>query len=220
MTDHELKERAFTKWGAMARTIGSEGKQTAKTIRENSTKLFAQHGYGAVSMRMIADAVGVQVSALYNHFPNKQALLVEVMTSHLSDLLEAYEKAGSRPLEPAKALEEFARFHVRYHIDKPDEVFVAFMELRSLAPESFVTVNALRQSYEQILIAILSLGDGSGDFVVEDTHITAMALLAMLTGPYTWYRDGGRLSPSEIESLYADLALRCVGCAQKEREHV
>jgi len=182
----------------MARTSGSIGSKTAGVIRAQSLALFAQHGYAAVSMRMIADAVGVGASALYNHYPTKQTLLMELLTGHME----------------RDALEQFARFHIRYHIDKPDEVFLSYMELRSLEPENFATLDKLRRKYEGILSDILS------QFPQDDSKVTAMAILGMLTGATTWYKPDGRLNAQEIEDIYARLVLNCVGVPAKEPAHV
>jgi hypothetical protein len=49
---------------------------------------------------------------------------------------------------------------------------------------------------------------------VADVAVTAMALIAMLTGVTTWWQPGGRLGPRDLENLYADLALGAVGAGQ------
>lgn len=193
----------------MARTAGSIAQNTAKTIREKSLGLFAQHGYAAVSMRMIADAVGVQVGSLYNHYPNKQALLVHLLTDHMERLIAAWESQPTAS-DPTTALEQFARFHIRYHITRPDEVFLSYMELRSLEPENFATLDQLRNRYEAFLTTILR------GFDLADRKVTAMAILGMLTGATTWYREGGRLNAEQIEDIYADLVLKCVGETERE----
>lgn len=198
----------------MARTTGSKGQKTAQTIRDESLKLFAQDGYAAVSMRMIADAVGVGVSALYNHYPTKQALLMDLLTKHMQQLLSEWAAFAPNALPAQAALDRFARFHIRYHITRPDEVFLSYMELRSLLPENFEKLDSLRRQYETILTDILK------DLPVADPKITAMAILGMLTGATTWYKPGGRLSAQEIEDIYARLALNCVGQTTKETAHV
>jgi AcrR family transcriptional regulator len=75
----------------LARTAGSVGVETAQRVREAALKLFAARGFAAVSMREIAGEVGVQAAALYNHFPNKQALLADLMRAHMEDLLAAWD---------------------------------------------------------------------------------------------------------------------------------
>ena len=44
----------------------------------------------------------------------------------------------------------------------------------------------------------------------QDAKIAAYAIIAMLTGVNTWYRQGGRLSRAEVGDLYWDMVLRSV----------
>lgn len=195
----------------MARPAGVSGEDTARSIRAHSLKLFARHGYDAVSMRAIAQAVGVQAGALYQYYENKQQLLVALLRGHMDELLAAWDAERVADEAPAAALERFARFHVRYHITRADEVFLSYMELRALEPAGFALVESLRRKYEGELKAILAGGAAAGVFVIEEAHVAAMAILAMLTGVNTWYRRGGRLSQRKIEDIYAAMVLRSVG---------
>lgn len=47
---------------------------TKEKIVWEALELFSARGYGAVSVRDIAGAVGIRESSLYNHFPNKRAI--------------------------------------------------------------------------------------------------------------------------------------------------
>ncbi|MDJ0612687.1 MAG: TetR/AcrR family transcriptional regulator [Rhizobiaceae bacterium] len=194
----------------MARTAGSIGTETAKRVLKEALSLFAHHGYAAVSTRQIAAACGLQVGALYNHFPTKQAILHALMATHLRELLEAVSNARLSN-EPSAALEDFTRFHIRYHIGKPEEVFIAYMELRNLEPEPYAEVMKLRQEYERTLRGILREGQARDVFQIEDVPVTAMSIISMMTGVNTWFRYGGRLSATEIEEIYVNLVLSVVG---------
>lgn len=194
----------------MARKTGSHSEITGPRIRAAAEQLFARHGFAAVSMRQIAAEVGVQAGALYLYTPDKQSLLADLMRSHLDSLLAAYA-ALPQPEGPQARLAQFARFHIGYHIDRPDAVFVAYMELRNLAPENFTEIEALRRRYEDRLEAILQDGRAAGLFRVPDTKLATLALIAMLTGVTNWYREGGRLGRAEVEKIYADMALQAVG---------
>lgn len=194
----------------MARLAGASGKETAERARRAALSLFALHGYAAVSMRDIAGEVGVGAPALYNHFATKQDLLVELMEDHLRDLLGAWRAhpMAAEDADPAEAVEAFTRFHIRFHRDKTDEVFVAYMELRSLERPNFHRIERMRGAYEAHLEAIIARGGEAGAFHAPEPKIAAMALIAMLTGVTHWYRQGGRLSPEAIEDLYVDMARR------------
>lgn len=193
----------------MARTQGSHAQITRPRVRAAALKLIASEGFAAVSMRRIAAEVGVQAGALYNYTPDKQTLLFDIMQEHLSDLLT---KLAAMPVldDPVAALERFTRHHIRYHSERPDEVFIAYMELRNLTDENFARIEALRGAYEDQLETILRVGQGRGVFDVPDAKITTLAVIAMLTGVNTWFREGGRLSLDEVEAVYWAMVQRAV----------
>jgi AcrR family transcriptional regulator len=205
----ELNERS-DKLEAMARTAGSHSQITGPKVRDAARALFARHGYAAVSMRQIAAAVGVQAGALYLYTPDKQTLLFELMKGHMDELLAAWA-AVPRRAAPVDRLEDFVRFHIRFHLDRPEAVFLAYMELRSLEPANFAAVEALRRAYEDELEGILKDGVAAGDFRLPDTRLATRALIAMLTGITTWFRDDGRLTRDGVEELYWEMARRAAG---------
>lgn len=195
----------------MARTTGSHSDITGPRVRSTALRLFANFGYAAVSMRQIASEVGVQAGALYNYTPDKQTLLFELMRVHMEELLDA---AGDDSTKiPVIRLEHFVRFHIAFHRERPDSVFIAYMELRNLTPENFVAIEALRHRYETVLERILKAGVQSGDFDVPDTKIATLALIAMLTGINTWFRTGGRLSLLDVQNQYWDMVRKAVGAS-------
>jgi AcrR family transcriptional regulator len=192
----------------MARTQGSHGDITGPKVRAAALRLFARHGFAAVSMRQIAAEVGVQAGALYLYTADKQTLLFELMKTHLEDLL-----ADWQPPPDAGALaqlQSFVEHHIRYHLDRPDLVFIAYMELRNLEPGNFAVIEGLRRDYEDRLEAILRRGQGEGVFAVDDTKLATMALIAMLTGVTTWYREGGRLGRARVAEIYWDMVRKAV----------
>jgi AcrR family transcriptional regulator len=193
----------------MARTQGSHSGITGPKVRAAARTLFAKHGYAAVSMRQIAAEVGVQAGALYNYTPDKQTLLYDLMKSHMDELLHAYDTETETD-DPVRQLDQFVRFHIRYHSERPDAVFIAYMELRNLSAENFAIIEHLRREYEARLIRILEGGVEQKAFEVTDSRIAAMAVIAMLNGVNTWFREGGRLSMSDVEDLYCGMVQRSV----------
>jgi AcrR family transcriptional regulator len=192
----------------MARTTGSHAGITGPKLRQTALRLFAQHGYAAVSMRQIAQDVGVQAGALYNYTPDKQSLLFELMESHLQELLDRFEdRLGASPDD---RLRHFVAFHLRFHHDRPDAVFIAYMELRNLTSENFARIEALRRRYEMLLETILCDGLKSGAFEVADPRVATRAIIAMLTGVTTWFRSGGLLSLAQIEEQYWQMVRKAV----------
>ncbi|MFC4215917.1 TetR/AcrR family transcriptional regulator [Pseudophaeobacter arcticus] len=193
----------------MARTQGSHSDITGPRIRRAALRLFAQHGYAAVSMRQIAKEVGVQAGALYNYIPDKQSLLHSLMEGHMRELLAAWQEQ-EKPQDALALLEQFVRFHIGFHMQRSDEVFIAYMELRNLSDENFAAIESLRRTYEDALEAVLKQGVEEGQFTLADTKIATLAVIAMLNGVMTWYRSGGRLSLDEVENVYWDMVRKSV----------
>ncbi|MEL6127240.1 MAG: TetR/AcrR family transcriptional regulator [Pseudomonadota bacterium] len=195
----------------MARRSGSSGEKTAIALHDAAVRLFARHGFAAVSMRQIAAEIGVQVGALYLYTADKQALLNDILSGHMEHLLltagETLPVSGS----PAARLEAFVRFHIRYHVLRPEKVFISYMELRNLTEDNFAAIEVLRRRYEDLLEDILKAGKAGRDFHITDTRLTTLAMIAMLTGISTWYKSGGRMTQEEIEAHYLEMVNNMVG---------
>ena len=196
----------------MARKTGSHSDITGPKVREAALRLFAKHGYAAVSMRQIAAEVDVQAGALYLYTPDKQTLLYDLLYSHMGEVLEAW-RAVDCSGTPDQQLEIFARFHIRFHLARPDAVFISYMELRNLDGSNFQRLQTMRKAYEDELEAILIAGQTAGRFKCDDTKLTTMALIAMLNGVLTWYRPDGRLTLDRVEQIYAEMVLKAVRVA-------
>lgn len=165
-------------------------------------------------MRQIAAEVGVQVGALYNYIPDKQTLLFELMRDHMRLLLDSQPQNAHT--DPVAGLRDFLRFHIHFHHDRPDAVFIAYMELRNLEPENFRVIEQMRGEYEKRLLAIIEEGCRQRVFQVEDGKIATLAIIAMLTGVSVWFREGGRLTLTEVEACYRDLVQRALGLVDPE----
>ena len=68
---------------------------TKLKIYEVALRLFAKQGYKATTMRQIAREIGIQQSAIYNHFKSKEAILDAIIeqlsSSYLINIFENKE---------------------------------------------------------------------------------------------------------------------------------
>ena len=194
----------------MARTTGSDGARTEEAIRQAAIDLIAARGFEAMTLRELAEKVGLQAGSIYRYFPSKAQLLVALLVEHLQFLLEQWRLERPVDAGPTEQLRAFVDFHIRSHTLRRREVFVANMELRSLAPDDYRRVVALRKRYEQQLTRILAAGCASGDFTLSDPKVSTFAILAMLTGVGTWFKESGRLGKRELIQMYTRMVLQSV----------
>ena len=91
-----------------------------KEIIDAARTEFAEKGYGAASIRDIAQRCGMSMSALYHYYPGKQDLLKAI----LDEGVEAYFGACERALadagpDPAERLEVLVEAAVLFRADHP-----------------------------------------------------------------------------------------------------
>jgi AcrR family transcriptional regulator len=195
----------------------SKGKKTAKSLLVAARDLFVLNGYAAVSMREIALKLGINAGAIYNHFPSKQEILFRLLEDHMLDLLEQWDilEVERSKLSDLLILRMFVNFHINFHIDKSKEVFLSYMELRSLDQRNFLKISKLRDEYESILQNILVLGKNNKNLDFDDSQITTKAILGTLSSLSHWYHQKGRLGAEDIRKIYWHLIFNSVRTDRK-----
>ena len=70
---------------------------TKEKIFDVSLDLFSKKGYDSVSLREIAEEVGIKKSSIYSHYPSKEAILISIF-EYFTDLFEYDELLNSKEL--------------------------------------------------------------------------------------------------------------------------
>lgn len=71
---------------------------TKEKIFDVALDLFSKKGYDSVSLREIAEEVGIKKSSIYSHYPSKEAILIDIF-EYLRGLFEYDELLNSRELD-------------------------------------------------------------------------------------------------------------------------
>lgn len=193
------------------RPAGGSGAETRAAILQHGAALMQRHGYGAMSLRELAEAAGITVGAVYNHIDSKQALLVALLDRHMRDALDGLDRAlaASTPA-PADRLRAFVRFHITFHTGRPVAAAICLSELRSLEEPHRAAIIGLRDAYEARLGGVLADGIASGAFAVPDPRLAVLFVLGTLTGVLTWFDPKGPLSAEAIADGYTVLLMRAL----------
>ena len=109
---------------------------TKERILDTAERLFAEHGYGATSLRSIIAEAGVNLASVHYHFHSKESLLEAVVLRRSVPanheriaLLEQFEKeGGGRPIPLEKVIEAFVAPTFRMSRD-PQSGGMVFMRL-------------------------------------------------------------------------------------------
>lgn len=182
--------------------MGLEGRSMREQILDAAVQLFAEYGYHAAPLRDIARIAGIQAASIYHHYPNKQALLIEIMETHMQRLNAGLERILRDYSDPLQRLDQAITHHIRLHTTYKAEFFIVDTEVRSLEGEARPYILSLRDQYEKLLQELLRDGMEKKIFRQTDVKIASYALIAMCTEVATWFRPDGRLSVQQVIQMY------------------
>ncbi|WP_226435223.1 TetR/AcrR family transcriptional regulator [Rhodococcus yananensis] len=175
---------------------------------EAGRKEFVRNGYGASSIRTIAQEAGVSLSALYYHYKNKQDLLLATLLDGV-DTYDAVcdaelDSAGDDPVDRLRAL---VRGNVKFRTRYPDHGRMIATEVRNLDSEGARRYDERRRAGRRRIRDIIDDGIASGAFTTAHPDDCRRSILAMTSAIANWYDPNGPATPDEIADRYADLAL-------------
>lgn len=115
------------------------GDRTRQTILEAADRLLvASASEDAVSIRAVADAVGLTPPSIYRHFSDKSHLLFEVCAAHFDRLdREVVAPVVASEPDPIEALRQIARDYVRFGLEDPEHYRIMFMGHADHTPEQY-----------------------------------------------------------------------------------
>lgn len=87
----------------------------ARQIVAAARELLEQEGRGGLSMRRIAERLGIRAPSLYDHIPNKRSLEAALISEGLAEWAELAEEAGRESTDPLTALGRVYREYATGH---------------------------------------------------------------------------------------------------------
>lgn len=107
----------------------SKGQQTRELLIEAALHQFATNGYHGTSMRQIADAAGLAVGSIYNHFASKEEILKAVIVQYHPLNVVVPELAGAQGASFEDLLRDAAHRFYEAMKARPALLNVLFIEL-------------------------------------------------------------------------------------------
>jgi AcrR family transcriptional regulator len=182
-----------------------ENRSVRDKVLAAAVQLFAEYGYHAATMRDIAQMAGIQAASIYYHYANKQALLVEIMETHMQHLNANLECIVNKQDTVQQRLYEAIANHIRLHTTYKSEFFIIDTEIRALEGENRKYILTLRDQYDALLQRLLLEGLEQGILRQTDVKIASYAIIAMCTEVATWFRPAGRLSVQQVIDMYSEM---------------
>lgn len=118
--------------------------------------LFVANPYDAVTVEMVCAKAGISGPGLYNHFRNKQALLIAVVENPLELLHEFARKTAEDESDPHAALATMVEFHIRSVVDGPPTPLIFLKNEHAFPASDRRRIRRAMNSYAEEWISVVS----------------------------------------------------------------
>jgi len=142
-----------------ARKAKGDGHQRRSEILAAAERIFLNGGYEGATIRRIADEVGVSPTALYMHFPDKHAMLLEIGAEALERVLTEGERISAEPGDPGQKVRAVLRAHMTFALKNKTAYQVVFCEgARAIARNDSRTRELCNRYYRTLSTLVAELG--------------------------------------------------------------
>jgi AcrR family transcriptional regulator len=154
-----------------------EGAALRDEILAATERLLLELGSAeAVSIRAVAERVGVTPPSIYRHFADKNDLIFEVCAGHFTAFDEFLARASAGIDDPVERLRAMGLAYMRFGLANPEPYRIMFMTRADETPEEYQAV-VLRDTgaFEQLLRCVQECID-AGRFRPEYTDASRLAI--------------------------------------------
>ena len=139
---------------------------------------MAEKGFQAVRIEDIGAAAGVSGPAVYRHFPNKEALLVEILVGISTRLLAGARAVVAEAESPAAALSGLVEFHLDFALGESNLIRIQDRDLAHLPASAQRQVRRAQRSYVEIWVEVLR--EVHPETAETDARLMAHAVFGLL----------------------------------------
>lgn len=196
----------------MARAKFSTSPEAMAAIFQEAIPLFSKSGFSGVSMRDVANAVGISIATLYHHFPDKNGLYLRCIEACYANKAAALSEVLSTEGSHTEQLQRFV--HRLTHLMSEDAHFRRLFQRELLdGDESRLRVMATQMFFDQFKGLLDLAAQLAPD---RDAHMTAVSIIALVlfhleTTPLRQFMPGGLArhnDPDVIAAHVTELLLK------------
>jgi AcrR family transcriptional regulator len=172
-------------------------------IISSATQLFIEHGYFGLSMRQIAETVGVTKAALYYHFNDKEDLFLSILETYLLRIEKLVTDIRQTEITNKQKIDLIVRRILGQPVDQRAIIRLASQEMAHLSDQSRRSFGGrYHDRFVRHIELILNDGITAGEFRSLDPKVATWSLLGMMY-PYFYpvHTEDIALSDETIHQL-------------------
>ncbi|WP_063041808.1 SACE_7040 family transcriptional regulator [Nocardia grenadensis] len=141
-------------------------------------RLIAERGYLGMRLDDLGAAVGISGPAVYRHFPNKEALLVELLVGISRRLLDGGSAVAADADEPRKALAGLVEFHLDFALGEPELIRIQDRDLDNVPLPARREIRRTQRRYVEVWVGVLC--EMTPGLTEETARVQAHAVFGLL----------------------------------------
>ena len=173
--------------------------ESTEIILNKAEKLFADSGFGSVSMTSIANACKMSKANLYHHFSSKEDLYTQILTRAQKNTHNILEKTKEISGTYVEKIEFFINEHLNQMLKDPMKYKLLAREFSDLGftSRAMPSVGLMEQNLSQI-VNLIDQAKNNNE-IIEDTNSRLLAY--QLLSPNLTYITHQNLFDSVFEGL-------------------
>ena len=183
-----------------------------------ATRLFVEEGYVGLSMRRLAQEVGVSKAGLYYHFRDKESLFLAILTQNLLEIERIIQETRQQETQARPRIERIFRAIFARAPEQQAIIRLASQEAGHLREASRRSFRALyHQKFILEIQRILQEGIDAGELRPMDARRATWVLLGMMY-PYFYPAHRAEMGdPQEALDMMLTLFFEGARAGKKEK---
>ena len=164
-----------------------------------ASRLFKEKGYNAVSMRDIAQAMGIKAASLYNHIQGKQEILSTLILAVAKEFTLSMDNLMESRLRPIEKITNVIESHIAITVNYPEGLAALNNDWMHLENEDLRDFITMREGYEENFRKIIKEGIENGEIKGHHPEVILFSILSTLRSLYVWYQKRGKLDVNVLK---------------------
>jgi len=178
-----------------------------KEIIDVASQLFKEKGYNAVSMRDIAQEMGIKAASLYNHITGKQEILSTIILDVAQKFTNGMNKVMMEKSSSILKIQKIIELHIGITINYSEGMATLnndWMHLNDTDRKEFIK---MREEYEESFRQIIKQGIKDQEIQARHPEVILFSILSTLRTLYLWYQKRGKLDANILKKDMVEVFL-------------
>jgi AcrR family transcriptional regulator len=171
-----------------------------RALLDAAASLLRSGGADALTLRALAEAVGVSRTAPYRHFADKADLLIAVATEGFERLRSALHAVTAHGAAGLEGFEAMGVAYIRFAVENPAHYRLMYGR-EALARRQVPALQAAADATYDELVALIAARQATGDLRTDDPEALAYVAWATVHGLASLLVDGQMEEPDDVDAL-------------------